>query len=144
MFYRSFINYKMFQKFQIFPIFKSLLFLDIKQNNWNEVWKVKNMFPSNDLYMFGKHLKCFERKFWNIFKIISLFQNFHLSISLKCFKHVFNHIPYLRKFQLSFLFQPFHNLTCLKSLKKFLSTICIEQVVMLELVTNDCTCFKMF
>jgi len=37
MFYRRFINYKMFQKFQNFPILKSLLVLDIKEKNWNEV-----------------------------------------------------------------------------------------------------------
>jgi hypothetical protein len=60
------------------------------------------------------------------------------------FQTCFKPYPMFKEISIVVLFQPFHYLTCLKSLKKFPSTICIEQVVMLELVTNDCTCFKCF
>ncbi len=75
------------------------------------------MFPSNDLYIFGKHLKFLKESFeiyvkQSVCLIIFIFPLF------KMFQTCFKPYPMFKEISIAILFQPFHYLTCSKSLKE--------------------------
>jgi hypothetical protein len=117
MFYKCFVYYKMFQKFQIFPILLFLLFLDIKQKIGMKFEGLKTCFH---LMIF-----IFLENIWNVLKesfeiylkqlvclIIFIFPLF------KMFQTCFKPYPMFKEISIAILFQPFHYLTCSKSLKE--------------------------